>query len=98
LRMMMIVALACVPLAACGGGGARPAALAEKPMPYAVPVDAGCIGDKGRPTPPEPLNRRYTAEQWAALAPGAKAAAVAAQAGARLNYEDEDRAATAGCH
>jgi hypothetical protein len=84
-------------LAACGGGGARPVALAEKPVPYAVPVDAGCIGPKGRPEKPQPLNQRYTAEQWAALPPGSKTAAVAAQGGARLNFEDELGAATAGC-
>jgi hypothetical protein len=94
---MTMIAAACATLAACGGPGARPAAVAEKPAPYAVPVAAGCIGDKGRPSPPTPLNRRYVPGQWAALAPGSRASAVAAQAGLRLNYEDEDRAATTGC-
>jgi hypothetical protein len=93
----LITWTAAVLVASCDGGGERPAAVSEKPVAYAVPVDAGCIGPKGRPARPAPLNRRYTPEQWAALAPGAKSAAGAAQAGAHMNYEDEDAAATAGC-
>ncbi|MEA3035774.1 MAG: hypothetical protein QOH04_1539 [Sphingomonadales bacterium] len=96
----MKILLAAVPallLAGCAAATDRPAAVSEKPVPFAVPVDAGCIGAKGRPARPQPLNQRYMAEQWAALAPGAKAAAGTAQAGAHMNYEDEDAAATAGC-
>jgi hypothetical protein len=86
-------------LSACpGSNGSRPAAIAENPVSYAVPVDAGCIGRKGRPAKVQPLNQRYTPEQWAALAPAAKVAAGSAQAGARMNFEDEDAAATVGCH
>jgi hypothetical protein len=95
LNRMLAAVLLCT-LAACSGDK-PPATVSEKPVPYAVPVDAGCIGDKGRPEKPQALKQRYTAEQWAALAPGAKASAVAAQGGARMNFEDEDGAATAGC-
>lgn len=60
-----------------------------------VPVTAGCVVD--RPAPPEALRERYTAEQWAAMPPGVKAAALGAQAGRRLNYEDRLAAATSAC-
>lgn len=89
--------MAALIIASCAAGGDRPAAVGEKPLPYAVPVAAGCVAASGRPAKVQPLNRRYTAEQWAALPPGAKANAAAAQAGARMNFEDEDAAATAGC-
>lgn len=89
--------MAAILIASCAGGDHHAAAAAEKPLSFAVPVSAGCVAATGRPEKPQPLNRRYTAEQWAALAPGAKANAVAAQGGARLNFEDEDSAATTGC-
>ena len=80
-----------------GCGGARPATPAAKPIEYAVPVQVGCVAPSGRPAKPQALNRRYTADQWAALPPGSKGQAAAAQAGKRLNYEDELAASTAGC-
>lgn len=88
--------MAAILIASCAGDH-HAAAASERPAPFAVPVSAGCVAATGRPEKPQPLNRRYTAEQWAALAPGAKANAVAAQGGARLNFEDEDSAATTGC-
>jgi hypothetical protein len=89
------LAISLIPLlAGCGG---HVAAVSEKPVPFAVPVAVGCVGKDGKPTPPEPLKQRYTDAQWAAMPPGAKAQAVAAQGGARLNYEDSLRASTAGC-
>lgn len=60
-----------------------------------VAVPTGCVVDK--PGEVKPLNQQVTADQWNALAPGAKAEAVAAQAGTRLNYEDRLRASTSGC-
>lgn len=95
LGLLLVVAM--MLLSGCNGGDHHAPAVSEKPAPYAVPVSAGCVGADGRPGRPQPLNQRYSADQWAALAPGAKANAVAAQAGARLNYEDEDAAATSGC-
>jgi hypothetical protein len=83
-------------LAACGGGE-RPATPSDTPTSYAVPVATGCVAEGGKPERPQTLKERYTAEQWAALPPGSKAEAIAAQAGKRLNYEDELNAATAGC-
>ncbi len=61
----------------------------------AVAVAAGCVAD--RPAPPVPLNARIPAAEWAARAPGAKAQAVRAQAGVRLNHEDRQAAALSGC-
>ena len=62
-----------------------------------IAVATGCIGKDGRPEAPTTLKQRYTKEQWASLAPGARQAAVQAQAGARMNYEDALRASTSGC-
>lgn len=60
-----------------------------------VPVSAGCVVQ--RPAPVRPLNEQVPQEQWNALAPGAKAEAMRAQAGDRLNYENRLEAATSGC-
>lgn len=60
-----------------------------------VAVSAGCVVD--RPEPVKPMNQQVSKEQWDALAPGAKAQAVKAQIGERLNYEDNLRASTSGC-
>jgi hypothetical protein len=84
-------------LTACNGTSMIHRVVDEKPMPYAVAVATGCIDSRGRPAVPILLKDRYTPTQWAAMAPGAKAFAVAAQAGRRLTYEELDRAATAGC-
>jgi len=85
-------------LTACAGSSLQTDRPKDEPVKYGVPIATGCIGEDGRPAIPGPLKSRYTQEQWDALAPGAKANAVAAQAGTRMNYEDEDRAATAGCN
>jgi hypothetical protein len=60
-----------------------------------VPVSVGCVVDK--PAPVRPLNKQIAPEQWETLAPGAKAEAVKAQAGERMNYSDELEASTSGC-
>lgn len=81
-------------LAACAGQAPR----AEPAVEYreaAVPVATGCVVD--RPAPVMPLASRVPAAEWARRAPGAKAQAVRAQAGQRLNYEDALRASTSGC-
>jgi hypothetical protein len=44
-----------------------------------------------------PLASRISPSDWAARAPGAKAQAVRAQTGVRMNYEDRERAATSAC-
>ena len=74
----------------------RPA-VEEKPVEVVVAVATGCIATKGRPAPVKPLKSTLTLEQWKKLAPGAKAEAIKAQSGTRLNYEDTDRAATSAC-
>ena len=85
-------------LAACGGGGEQPKSAGETaPERYAAPVAVGCVGREGKPAEVQPLNQRYSDEEWAAMPLGAKASAVAAQGGERLNYEDRQRASTAGC-
>lgn len=65
------------------------------PRTISVAVAVGCVVD--RPAPPPALNARLSSDQWEQLAPGAKAQSVLAQAGVRMNYQDELGAATAGC-
>lgn len=60
-----------------------------------VPVSVGCV--VSRPAPVPALSVRVEPSIWATLAPGAKAQAIAAQAGERMNYEDSLRASTSGC-
>lgn len=60
-----------------------------------VPVSVGCVVDK--PEALVPLNKQIAPEQWENMAPGAKAEAIKAQAGYRMNYSDEFEASTSGC-
>lgn len=60
-----------------------------------VAVAAPCVKD--RPERPQALRERISDDQWAVKPPGAKARAVEAQAGIRLNYEDSFAASVAGC-
>ena len=83
-------------LAACGTDRPRSAG-DELPQAYAVPVSSPCIAAEGRPAKVKPLNQRYPREQWATMPIGAKAQAVAAQGGERMNYEDRSEAATSAC-
>ena len=69
----------------------------QVPVEVVVAVATGCIDAKGRPAVPARLQDRYTPEQWAALAPGAKAEAFKAQAGERMNYGDLLYASTSAC-
>lgn len=61
----------------------------------AVAVSAPCVS--GRPAAVPSLRDSIPPSVWAARAPGAKAAAIEAQAGDRMNYQDRLNAATAGC-
>lgn len=87
-------------LASCG---TTKTIIEEVPVNVYVPVIAPCVADpdkdgKGnRPDRVKSIRDAVPREQWDALAPGAKAEAVRAQAGRRMNYEDEDRAATSAC-
>lgn len=88
------IALAALALAlpACGPTPSIPEVRIETvPVPVAVP----CVVN--RPGLPATLKQQYPADKWAAMPTGAKAQAVAAQAGERLNYEGRLEAATAGC-
>ncbi len=80
-------------LAACVGRPTPEPAIQYREA--AVAVAAGCVGD--RPAAPAPLNVRVPAAEWATRAPGAKAQAIRAQGGLRLNYEDRQAAALSGC-
>lgn len=79
------------------------AACATRPAPEpavqyrdaAIAVAIGCVVD--RPAKPAAINSRVNAAEWAARAPGAKAQAVRAQAGHRLNYEERLAASTSAC-
>ncbi len=86
------VATAGLLIAGCAGQAPEPK-IVLKPVPVATPV--GCV--VGRPDAPQTLAERVSDDVWASLAPGAKARAVEAQAGARMNYEDALAAATSGC-
>jgi hypothetical protein len=91
----LIIAATALALTSCGNGprpNAEPGIVYQQ-VKVAVPV--GCVVDA--PAAVMALKQRISDAQWAELAPGAKAEAVKAQAGARLNYEDALRAATSGC-
>jgi len=90
-----IIAGSSLALAACAGN--KEIITERVPVEVRLPVATGCISESGRPDPVVPLNERMSADQWEALAPGAKARAVEAQSGRRMNNADEDRAATAAC-
>lgn len=79
-------------IAGCAGQAPEPRTVL-KPVPVATPV--GCVVN--RPAAPLTLLERISDPDWAALAPGAKARAIEAQAGERMNYQDELAAATSGC-
>lgn len=87
-----LCAVLLIALAACAGDTPEPKV--EYRTVY-VPVSAGCVVD--RPEPVRPLNEQMTPEQWATLPPGAKAEAIKAQAGDRMNYSDSLEASTSGC-
>jgi hypothetical protein len=81
-------------LAACAGRTPAP----EPEIRYQdvpVAIATGCVVD--RPTPPASLSSRVPAAEWTRRALGAKAQAVRAQAGQRMNYEDALAASTSGC-
>lgn len=65
----------------------------NREVKVAVPV--GCVVN--RPQRPQRLLDLRNEAEWALLAPGAKAQAIRAQAGARMTYSDQLEAATAGC-
>lgn len=69
----------------------------QVPVEVYVPVATGCVAETGRPDRVTPLRDTITEDEWQARAPGTKAETIRAQAGRRMNYEDEDRAATSGC-
>lgn len=79
-------------------GGCTRRAIAEPEVRFEtvpVPVAVPCV--VGRPAEPISLNKRIPSTEWAKRAPGAKAQAVAAQAGERMNFSDRLAAATSGC-
>lgn len=90
-----------LPLLAIAGGLSACAARVAPPEPAIVYRDApiavatGCVVD--RPAAPAALRDQVPAPAWAARAPGAKAQAIRAQAGRRLNFETRLEAATSGC-
>lgn len=61
-----------------------------------VIVQTGCVHN--RPEAPPSLSQTIPAQAWANMPVGAKASAVEAQAGVRMNYEVALDAATAGCN
>ncbi len=69
----------------------------EKFTKVPIMVPTACVGAQGRPDQVAPLNRRVSGQEWVQRAPGAKAKAMQAQAGRRMNYADELAAATSAC-
>tara|TARA_B100000678_G_scaffold269285_1_gene256216 strand:+ start:136 stop:405 length:270 start_codon:yes stop_codon:yes gene_type:complete len=83
-------------LAACAGSSIEKAPPPDVEIQTVkVPVSVGCVGDRGEAV--VPLADRYSDADWRAKPVGAKAQAVRAQAGRRLNERDRERAATAAC-
>ncbi len=60
-----------------------------------VAVSAPCVVDRPEKTPN--LLTSHPDGIWGVMPPGAKAAAVEARAGERMNYTDRLEAATSGC-
>lgn len=80
-------------LASCAGNRKPEPEIRYQQVPVAVA--APCVVD--RPAEIAAMNVRVPSGEWAARAPGAKAATVEEQAGMRLNYEARLAAAVAGC-
>ncbi len=80
-------------LAACAHG--TPPEPAKEVHTATIRIPAPCVVN--RPDAVTPLKDQVDAAIWAALAPGAHAQNIKAQAGTRMNYEDRLRAATAAC-
>ncbi|MBB4617896.1 hypothetical protein [Sphingomonas abaci] len=93
MKLLAALALASA-LSACAGRTPTPEpTIVYRDAPIAVA--AGCVVD--RPAPVVPLRDRVPPAEWAARAPGAKAQAIAAQAGRRMNHQARTDAATSGC-
>ena len=60
-----------------------------------VAVAVGCVVNA--PAKPPAINTLIPQDTWKSLAPGAKSQAVKAQAGERMNYQDQLEASTSGC-
>lgn len=100
MRTVSKAALLClvIMLAACASHKSPINLLPEQvPHDVNVAVATGCIATTGRPAPVDPLNKTITPDEWKKKPPNAKASAVLAQAGRRLNYEQADAAATSAC-
>ena len=91
--MLCIATASSLALAGCATRLDRTPEVRIETAPVAVAV--GCVS--GRPAPVTPLNRRVPKAEWDVRAPGAKAQAVRAQAGLRMNHADALQAATSGC-
>lgn len=69
----------------------------EKFTEVPVMVPTKCVAEQGRPDKVVPLNQKVSREEWQKRAPGAKAKAIQAQAGRRMNHADQLDAATSAC-
>lgn len=100
-RASSLLAVSCLALVGCATTKSSPDLPPTEPSVVIrevnIPVPVGCVSDKGKPDPVVPLSQTIPDEEWAVMPPGAKAQAVKAQAGKRLNYEDELAASTASC-
>lgn len=95
MRSMLQAFNAALLIALAGCASRPPAEPAINYVEVPMPVPAPCVVD--RPAPVVPMNAQVAAADWAARAPGAKAQAVRAQAGRRMNHADALAAATSGC-
>ena len=91
--LYLCVAAASVLLAGCVSDQTPPPRVVYQEVK--VPVAVGCVS--GRPSPVEALKDVVSQPAWASMPTGAKAQAIRAQAGVRMNYEARLNASIAGC-
>lgn len=84
-------------LAACAGGPLPEPRIETRYEEVPTIVSTGCVTEGGRPEAVTPLNERIGSDDWYARPVGARASAIEAQAGRRMNHAEQLDAATSGC-
>lgn len=93
MKKLIFGALAGVALASCSH---TQTVYKDRPVTVNVPVPQPCVNGI-RPTPPIPLKKRFTDDQWKALDAKQKSAVEGKQALDLKTYGEDLNAATAAC-